>query len=449
MLPPRLPILSTGSPAPRDSRAPRRVRGRGMAGLLLLVAFLALAACTADESDYVGFETAVTTNDDFTQVSVPVGDSPVHATAVDLDGDGDTDVVTVNLWGHSVSVVTNLGGGAFASTTLGLPDRANQVVAGDLDGGGPTNLDLVVTLFDTAALVVLFNDGTTWTSQQITLADSAGAIAVVDLDGAGVETDILAAATGGSILTALRNDGSGSFTATETETCAGGQFFTTGDYDGDGKLDDVAMVCTGENLVHILLGDGNGGFTKSPATGITVGDQPKFILPFDFNGDTQMDLAVTNYADDTVSILQGNSFAVVATLPVGELPERMAAGNFYNSNPSLAVAQRDEELISLLLGDGAGGFTVLQQGVSEDPFAVATEDFTGDGIIDVLSLEKTDRIMSILAGDNAGGFTRSVIGFDELPTVPIVGDFDGTGTAKDVMVLIPSLDQVRFLLNVN
>jgi hypothetical protein len=42
-----------------------------------------------------------------------------------------------------------------------------------------------------------------------------------------------------------------------------------------------------------------------------------------------------------------------------------------------------------------------------------------------------------------------VIGFDELPTVPIVGNFDGAGAASDVMVLIPSLDQVRFLLNVN
>jgi len=424
----------------------RRHGGMGVVGLLLLAA-LALMACTADESDYVGFETAVTTNDDFIQVSVPVGDSPVSATAVDLDADGDTDVVTVNLWGNSVSVVTNLGGGAFSTTTLALPDRANQVVAGDLDGGGAGNLDLVVTLFDASTLVVLFNNGSSWTSQEIALAGTAGAIAVVDLDGGGGAGDILAAVTGEKLLTALRNNGSGSFTASDTQTCLGGQFFTTGNY-GGGMLD-VAMVCTGENLVHMLLGDGNGGFTKSPAGGIGVGSQPKFILAFDFNTDAQTDLAVTNYADYTVSILQGNSFGVAATLPVGALPERMAAGNFFGGNPSLAIAQRDEALISVLLGDGAGGFTLQQPGVSEDPFAVATGDFTGDGIVDVLSIEKTDRIMSILASDNAGGFARTVIGFDELPTVPIVGNFDGAGAASDVMVLIPSLDQVRFLLNVN
>ena len=106
--------------------APRRC-GWGLLGLLLVLTALALTGCTADESDYDGFETATTTNDDFTQVVVPVGESPVNATAADLDNDGDTDVATVNLWDSSVSVVTNLGGGAFSSMSLDLPGWANQI----------------------------------------------------------------------------------------------------------------------------------------------------------------------------------------------------------------------------------------------------------------------------------------------------------------------------------
>jgi FG-GAP-like repeat/Putative Ig domain len=91
---------------------------------------------------------------------------------------------------------------------------------------------------------------------------------------------------------------------------------------------------------------------------VPVGNNPDAIAVGDFNGDGNLDLAVANYASDTVSILLGNgdgTFAfqtTVATTRVG--PTSVAVGDFNgDGRPDLAVSDENGYAVTILLNSSA------------------------------------------------------------------------------------------------
>ena len=108
--------------------------------------------------------------------------------------------------------------------------------------------------------------------------------------------------------------------------------------------------------------------SASPFQNIAVGDSPDFITTGDFNGDGILDLAVaiTNY-------------------------DYFEPGN----TPSGGV--------SILLGNGDGTFRPpVEYPVGQDPIALTTGDFNGDGIIDIAVAEGGD---SLYGAGEPGGVT--------------------------------------------
>ena len=89
---------------------------------------------------------------------------------------------------------------------------------------------------------------------------------------------------------------------------------TVADFNGDG-IADLAVVNTVSNNVTILLGDGHGGFTNAPGSPVTVGGSPRFAAVGDFNGDGNADLAVSDSGPDTLSILLGDGHGGFANAP--------------------------------------------------------------------------------------------------------------------------------------
>ncbi len=117
----------------------------------------------------------------------------------------------------------------------------------------------------------------------------------------------------------------------------------------------------------------------------------------DFNGDGVLDLAVTNYLAESVSVLLGpgdGSFAPEHHFGAGQNPSCVAVGDF-NGDGILAVAEYSSQSVSVLLGLGDGSFAPeLRFGVGP-PHSVAVGDFNGDLMLDVAVTNIVDKRLII------------------------------------------------------
>src|SRR5437867_7786892 len=126
----------------------------------------------------------------------------------------------------------------------------------------------------------------------------------------------------------------------------------------------------------------------SPAVSYPVGPNPQAVVTADLNGDGNLDLAVANYSDSTVSVLLGNgngTFQPAVTSATGVYPQSVAVGDF-NADGKVDVATANAGDVSVLLGNGDGTFAPpsnIDIGSSLSKQSVAVGDFNGDGKMDL------------------------------------------------------------------
>lgn len=209
----------------------------------------------------------------------------------------------------------------------------------------------------------------------------------------------------------LLGNGDGTFTTAPSPVATGDtpSSIAVGDFSGNKKLD-LAVVNYGDNTVTILLGSGDATFTPASGSPISVGTNPAGIVAADFNGDGNLDLAVTNSADNTLSILVGNGDGTFTTSPsrpvTGAAPFGLAAGDFNGDGKlDLAVANFNDNA-TILLGNGDGTFTPAPaQPTTAQGSAIIAGDFNGDGKLDLATSNRSDSTVTLLLGNGDGTFT--------------------------------------------
>jgi hypothetical protein len=326
----------------------------------------------------------------------PNGGSAFALTTGDINADGNPDIITVNDGSNNISVLMGDGMGSFAiGTTFGIGGGTGprSVVIGDFNKDGKA--DVATANNGTANISVLLGNGSGGfaTTSLFGLNGSTGPFALVTGDFNKDGNPDLATSNGTNDVAVLLGDGTGNFASATLFGLNGGaapNSLVVGDLNRDGNPD--LITANGSNDVAVLLGDGSGSFGTATLVSLNGGTSPLLVVVADFNKDGKPDLATANNASDNVSVLIGNgmgSFDVASNIGLngGDGPRSVVVGDFNgDGNSDLATANGFSGNVSVLLGNGMGGFATATP-FSISPFfgpqSVTTGDFNKDGILDI------------------------------------------------------------------
>lgn len=292
----------------------------------------------------------------------PVGAQPTDVALGDLDGDNRADVVTANSVANTVSVLRNNGSGALlpaVSRAAGTGPFAVAVV--DVNGDG--RRDVVALAATSANVLVLLGDGAgglgTATSIGLPGGGAPSAFALADLDSDG-DQDIIVTLWSTAAVALLTNNGAGSF-ALQSVVSLGSlpvpSGIAVGDVNRDGSLD--AIVTGAGGRVALLPGDGAGGFQIASLLYVLPAQASSPVLA-DINSDGLVDLAVAFKDLGSVSVMLGNGAGgfglgtVFPTVVQGQPSEIAAADLNGDGAPDLVAANTTgiSNAIAVLLGQG-------------------------------------------------------------------------------------------------
>jgi hypothetical protein len=403
---------------------------------------------------------------------VSIGTSPICVTAGDFNLDGKPDLASAN-GGSSNTAGIRLGDGtgAFtqpASPTVGAGAVPNFIATADFNNDGKP--DLAISSQNNNNITVYLNTCTAYPCVAMSFAQATGSpvslgtspignvVKDFNLDG---KLDLAISQSGGVAI--LLGNGSGGFTqaaGSPLSTGASPLFFDSGDFNLDGKPD-LALQNFNGNNVTILLGDGNGGFTQAAGSPITVGTGPEAVTVGDFNLDGKPDLATANATSNDVTILLGNGsggFTQAAGSPIAAntAPFYISAGDF-NADGKLDLTTPNSDpnggKITILLGNGSGGFTQAAGSpinIGLTPTCSVISDFNTDGKLDLAIANSFSGTISILLGNGAGGFANATgspitIGVGTSPRFLALSDYNRDGK-MDLAVNKRNSNQVVILL---
>jgi hypothetical protein len=312
--------------------------------------------------------------------SYAAGYGPVSVVLGDLNGDGKPDLVTANLYAHTVSVLLSRGNGSFQSRR---EDRAR----GDVR-----------------------------------------AVAIGDLNG-DHESDLVTVNADASTVSVLLNRGDGRFQPGRDYAVAGPVAVAIGDLNGDGRPDVVTANRTARVSVFLNRADGS----LRPARNYRTGLEPVSVAIRDLNGDGRSDLVTADLEANKVSVLLNRgdaTFQPRRNYATGRHPMAVAIAELNgDGKPDLVTANLDANTVSVFLNSGDGTFQPKRDHrAGGDPRSIAIGDVDGDGNQDVVTVNAEASTASVLLNSGDANLRRGLdYATGRSPVSLAIGDLNGDG----------------------
>jgi Flp pilus assembly secretin CpaC len=341
------------------------------------------------------------------------GQGPVSVAIADFNKDGHPDLAVANQTAGTVSILLGNGDGTFGTqSAITIPAGAtaaspSAIAVGEFKNDGSGNLDIAVTDMANSRVMILLGNGDGTFQAPVAYPTGSNPVALVaqDFDGDG-NPDLAVVNKGDgttastvSVLLGKKTGGvqDGTFAAkTDYSVGVSPSAITTADFNGDGNVD-LAVTNLVDNTVSILPGKGDGTFSLQKT--FATGNGPAGIATADFNIDNHADLAVSNKTSGTVSILLGNgdgTFLAHNDFTTGAGPVGIVAATFAGTTTDLAVADESANNVDILIGNGDGTFTApISLPTGNSPISVAAADLNADTTIDLVTANNASNTVTV------------------------------------------------------
>jgi len=224
-------------------------------------------------------------------------------------------------------------------------------------------------------------------------------------------------------------------------------FLAVADLNHDGKPD-IIVANTEDGTIGVFLGDGQGNFRPAPGSPFPCNANPNDIAVADINGDGNPDLVIANHQTPYVTVLLGDGkggFKPSAHSPFATKsyphPHGVVVGDFTaDGRPAVVTDSWGHRQILLIPTDGKGNLILPGKFFPADlhtDSGVRAADFNKDGHLDVVTVSQDTGTVGLLLGDGKGGFRKSPgspFPAGDTPWMFAIGDVNGDGN-PDVAVI--------------
>jgi hypothetical protein len=357
----------------------------------------------------------------FHQVSIHVDRGPHWVSVADVNHDGNSDILAANADAGSVSVLLGDGEGNFHSapgTPIPAGHLPNDIAVVDMNGDG--NPDLVIANHQSPYLTILLGDGTgrfvpaPGSPFDVHSNPHPHGVAVADFDGDG-KPDVATDSWGVNQIELLSGNGRGGLRLPR-------RFFPVGhrpyerlrsaDFNQDGHPD-IVTTNLDDGTVSILLGDGNGGFNEARGSPFAAGAKPWQVFVGDVNRDGHADLVIIPYqrdigsaAENGVTVLLGNGDGSFSRMPGSPLslggcrgPNGVTAGDLGSGKVVIAVACAESRELMLFVPDARGRFTSFPIPAKGGWGGIALAKLTDDSRREIITADNGDGTITIYFPD--------------------------------------------------
>lgn len=361
---------------------------------------------------------------------------PSSLTSVDLDNDGDNDVIFASVWGGTVYWYENYGNGNFSYqkniSEIGI--GAGPICPVDLDNDG--DYDILSSSGDNIVWYKNLGDGSFASQQIITyLVDNPSSVYAADLDNDG-DMDAISGSYTDNKVAWYENNGNGNFGPQNIISTSddGVRCVHSDDLDNDGDFD--IIVASFFNHITWYENDGTGNFGGQQSITYQA-SKAVSVYSADLDGDGDQDIISANQQNTNKIAWYENDGAgnfgeqkIISGLV--NYPTRVISFDMDNDgdNDVLSSSAWDDK-IAWYKNQGQGNFGEQQiiSSTSDGASSVFASDLNNDGYLDVISSSTEDNKIAWYKNNNFGGFepeeilSKSAEGASSVYSI----DFDGDG----------------------
>ncbi|CAF4329104.1 unnamed protein product, partial [Rotaria socialis] len=340
----------------------------------------------------------------------------------DLNKDDQLDVIVVDTANEVVVILY-----AYTNGSLQLERRhstgfrSNPYAVTTVQRKNKTEIDIVVTLLGTGYVAVLTEyDAAEFQNETRCLTGESSqsySVTVGDFNG-DRHLDIAVVNSGTDDLIIVFNSGNGTFER-QIQYFIGFNAFpayvTTEHLNRDNYLD-IVTVNWKYNSISVLMGQNNGIFSIPKMYSTGLGSYPMVAAIGDINNDNRSDIIIANSGVDSIGILFGYDYATFESYQNCSdnntlRPEGIITADFNNDGYlDIAVTLFQSNSISILLGYGNGSFELMKTistGLNSQPYTLTAYDFNKDGSLDIAVVNSGTQEILILRGYGNGTFLNA------------------------------------------